>query len=847
MTINQVFNVFLLVFIGIITVLLAGIFWQNRGIRKLALRTEDPDLDFGDMDGEREIATSVLTEGVDAVVACDLTESITFVNYSGERFLEFTASELRGKNLSELIVESERDKLKTEINYRKAAEQRLIQTTIRSKSGHIMETMVKVLPLYRQNKIAGSIYLFTDITILKQVEKENWLQQKELQSLIKLCTLMGASLDLKEVLDFIVRSITEFARADACTLRLLNETGQELILSASYGVDTNLHPQSVRVDNSITGKTIQEKRVVIIPELNRDEAYQSNPIVQQEKMASLLCVPLIVKNMAKGAFCLYTKNPGQFTQHQIDLVRAFGDQAAVALENARLYSQEQQLVVKLRELNQAKSDFLSMVSHELRSPLTSIKGYTALMLAGRAGEISDSQKRFLKIVEEQSDHLTTLITDLLNLSRIEAGQVRMNKASISLKALTETVIERMRSHFDQKKISLTAIIQDDLPFVYADKDKLLQVLANFLTNAFKFTPENGKVIIEIFEKDKNQVEARISDSGIGIPPEELEKIFEKFYQVDSSSTRQTGGAGLGLAIVKRIVEMHEGKVWAESDGPNKGSRFCFTLPAFRPVSSEGELLGEARGRHALPGQKTILLVDDEQDILNLHKIYLEDEGYHVIWALTGYQALQQAREAKPDLILLDIKLPDMDGIQVLKALKEDTQTKDIPVMIVSILQDKESQTRQMGVVDYLNKPVDKKQLLSKVSETLGVRGGKKRGTILIADDEPNVVELIKITLSEEGYNTKVAIDGEEALAKAKELKPALILLDVMMPKLDGYEVLKQLKADPDLFIQRIPVIIISARKMDEDKRKGLELGALRYITKPFKVKELVAEIDRIMG
>ena len=204
------------------------------------------------------------------------------------------------------------------------------------------------------------------------------------------------------------------------------------------------------------------------------------------------------------------------------------------------------------------------------------------MLAGRAGEISDSQKRFLQIVEEQSDHLTTLITDLLNLSRIEAGQIRMNKASISLKALTETVAERMRSHFEQKKINLTAIIQDDLPFVYADKDKLIQVLANFLTNALKFTPENGRVIIEIFEKDKTSVEARISDTGIGIPEVELEKIFEKFYQVDSSSTRQTGGAGLGLAIVKRIVEMHEGKVWAESDGLNKGSRFCFILPAFRP-------------------------------------------------------------------------------------------------------------------------------------------------------------------------------------------------------------------------------------------------------------------------
>jgi PAS domain S-box-containing protein len=846
MTINHLFNLFLLFFIGIITILLAGIFLQNRGLKKLGQKEEEPGLGFAEFNEETEIAVSVLTEGVDAVIVCDLTEAIIFVNYRGEKFLEYTAAELRGKNLLELVKEPVRNDLKKEINFRQTNERRLVQTILISKSERPIDVMVKILPLYHNSKISGSIYLFTDITLLKQAEKETLLQQKELQSLIKLCTMMSASLDLKEVLDFIVKAITEFAKADACTLRLLSDDGQDLVLSASYGVDVTHHPEKVRLDGSITGKAVQEKRVVIIPDISQEATYQSSPIVSEEKMASLLCVPLVMKNAAKGAFCLYTKQTCQFTQHQIDLVKAFGDQAAIALENARLYSQEQQLVVKLRELNQAKSDFLSMVSHELRSPLTSIKGYTALMLAGRAGETNENQKRFLKIVEEQSDHLTNLITDLLNLSRIEAGQVRMNKSSVSLKALSETIVERMRSHFDQKKINLTAIIQDDLPFVYADKDKMIQVLANFLTNALKFTPENGRVIIEIFEKDRN-VEARISDTGIGIPAIELEKIFEKFYQVDSSSTRQTGGAGLGLAIVKRIVEMHEGKVWAESDGPNKGSRFCFQLPAFRPMASEDDLIRAAGPNRALPGQKTILLVDDEQDILNLHKIYLEDEGYHVIWALTGHQAIERAREGLPDLILLDIKLPDIDGVQVLKTLKEDPQTKNIAVMIVSILHDRETQTRQLGVNDYLTKPVDKKQLLSKISEILGVRGTKKRGTVLIADDEPNVVELIKISLQEEGYNTKVAIDGEEALAKAKEIKPDLLLLDVMMPKIDGYTVLKTLKSDPDLFIQKIPVVIISARKMEEDKRKGLELGAVKYITKPFKVKELLSEIARIIG
>lgn len=845
MEINTLFNLFLLFFIGIITVLLAGIFWQNRGLRK----SRNTDNDYSgltvSLSGEDEIASSVLTEGADIVIVCDLIEGIQFVSYSGERFLEYTSTELRGKHLTEIIDDELREKFREDIRYRQPTEKRFIQSAIRSKTGRPIDVIVKILPYYRNGKIVGSIYVFTDITLLKKKEKENEVQQKELQTLIKLCTLMGTTLDLKEVLDFIVRSITDFAKADACTLRLLSNDGKDLLLKANYGVDPNFHPESVPVERSITGKAVQEKRVVIIPDISQEETYQTSPIILEEKLKSLLCVPLVVKGVAKGAFCLYTKKPGQFTQHQIDLVKAFGDQAAIVLENARLYSQEQQMVVKLRELNQAKTDFLSMVSHELRSPLTSIKGYTALMLAGRAGEINENQKRFLKIVEEQSDHLTTLITDLLNLSRIEAGQIKINKSSVSLKAVAETVVERMRPHFEQKNISLTALIQDNLVFVYADKDKLIQVLANLLTNAFKFTPENGRVIVEVTEKE-DMVEARIGDTGIGIPPEELEKIFEKFYQVDSSSTRQTGGAGLGLAIVKRIIEMHEGKVWAESDGVNKGSRFCFQLPAFRPAATENELLGIHKKKSPLPGQKTVLLVDDEQDILNLHKIYLEDEGYHVIWALSGYQAIQQTREVKPDLVVLDIKLPDVDGLQVLKTLKEDPQTKAIPVLIISILHDKEAQAYQLGVVNYLTKPIDKKKFLSEVSSILGVRGTKKRGTVLIADDEPNLIELIRFALEEEGYNTRIAMDGEEALATVKAEKPDLLLLDVMMPKMNGYEVLRHIKSDPDLFIQKIPVIIVSARRSEEDKKRGLELGALRFITKPFKVKELMSEIQSVL-
>lgn len=848
MTISHVFNLFLLFFIAIITLLLGGIYWQNRRINKSGQKGLPPDLNLANLESEREIADCLLSEGIDVVIGCDLTDIVTYINYHGKRFLEYSPPEVLGKSLLELAPENYRAKLKTEINYRHSDEKRLLQTALLAKNGQIYEVMLKILPLHKNGKINGSLYLFTDITPLKQIEKENQLQQRELQSLIKLCTLISSTLDLKEVLDFIVRSITEFAKADACTLRLLSEDGQTLVLHASFGVDANLHPEKVPLDKSITGRAVQEKRVIIVPDLSQEETYKANPIRSEEKMASLLCVPLVVKNSAKGVFCLYTKKFCQFSQHQIDLVKAFGDQAAIALVNAKLYSQEQQLVVKLKELNQAKSDFLSMVSHELRSPLTSIKGYTALMLAGRAGEINENQKRFLKIVEGQSDHLTILITDLLNLSRIEAGQVRIIKSSLSLKVLATALAEKIKAQFAEKKINFLINIQENLPFVYGDKEKLSQVINNLLVNAIKFTPENGQVILEIIANNQNMIETRVIDTGIGIPEGELEKIFEKFYQVDSSSTRQMGGAGLGLAIVKRIIEMHDGKVWAESAGDNKGSRFCFSLPIFRSAAVlEEELVSLKTFGTPAPGQKVILLVDDEHDILNLYKIYLEDEGYFVTCAFSGSEVFPRLQEIKPEVIILDLKLPDTDGIQLLRMLKEDPQTKFIPVMVVSILHDKEIQARQLGVSEYLTKPVDKGQLLSSLSEILGRNGGKKSRTILVADDEPNIVELIKIALQRHGYEIKVAYDGEEALAKAKEFKPDLILLDLMMPKVDGYEVLRQLRGDPDLLLQRIPVIIISAKKMEEDRKKGLEWGAQQYLTKPFRGEELIAEVEKIIG
>jgi PAS domain S-box-containing protein len=496
-----------------------------------------------------------------------------------------------------------------------------------------------------------------------------------------------------------------------------------------------------------------------------------------------------------------------------------------------------------------KNEFISMVSHELRTPLTSIKGFVTAVLDGRAGEVNDRQKRFLSISREQSNLLLSLINDLLDLTQLESGEVDLNQNQFAVDDLVSEAAEAIEPMARRKNLSVGVDISPDLPSLWADRDKLFQVLQNLLSNAVKFTPMEGEITIAAHLDDEETVCLSVTDSGIGISPEEQRQIFEPFYQVESIQTRKVGGTGLGLAIVQRITEAHGGRVELESEvGVGSTFRVCIPLARAagpttsltvreRPVPSEPQ---PSEPEEAGPVEKPlpprparlnplVLVIEDDEATNSLIQFLLEEEGYDVISATNGQDALQMATEEQPDLITLDILMPEMDGFHVLELLNKRPVTSSIPVCIVSIIEDKVKGYR-LGAIDYITKPFESEQLTAAVQSVLKPHGKSSDTSILVVEDDPNIVELVELALEKKDYHIITASNGVSALEKLRHDRPHLVLLDIMLPKLDGYEFIRQAKADPRT--EEIPILVLSVRSLEADINRALRLGAEKYLVKP---------------
>lgn len=482
------------------------------------------------------------------------------------------------------------------------------------------------------------------------------------------------------------------------------------------------------------------------------------------------------------------------------------------------------------DADRAKSEFVSTVSHELRTPLTSIKGYTDLLHARAVGTINEEQERFLSIIKKNADRLTALINDLLDMSRIETGRVKLQIEPVNLADVIREVAELLREQIEGKKLRLELDLSDEVPEVKGDRTRLVQIVTNLVSNAFKYT-DAGWIRIALGMVE-GVVRLDVADSGIGISMEDQGRIFERFYRVDAPVMAGRGGTGLGLAITKQLVELHGGRVWVKSE-PGAGSTFT----AVFPVAAQGLpqcLVGE------LPeGTKKILVVDDERDIVALLRHHLATRGYHVMTASTGAQAISRAIQEQPDLITLDLLLPDRHGLEVLRELKSRTETARIPVIILSVVQD-ESLGYRLGAIDYIVKPLDEHQLLGSVTRALN-----HKGKILVAEDSPDMADFLLEILRKHGYEPLVALDGYQALTLARCEQPELILLDLRTSGTSGYEALTRLKRDSQT--NQIPILVMSTHDADvlQERPKVRAMGAEDFISKPFSIEKLLEEIGRI--
>lgn len=538
---------------------------------------------------------------------------------------------------------------------------------------------------------------------------------------------------------------------------------------------------------------------------------------------------------------------GRLVQGFNDMVRALHETMETERQVRRdLESSKQTLEEaneKLKELDKLKSEFLNTVSHELRTPLTSIKAFSEI-LTDNQGEDRQVQHEFLSIINQEADRLTRLINNLLDLSRIEANQMTWERGPVPIDTVVSAAVNATRALVDKKGLKLEQDVSAGL-VVMGDQDKLIQVVTNLLSNAIKFTPQGGNIWVSAYS-GSGEMALDVKDSGRGIAPEFHEKIFEKFQQVDTASSREAKGSGLGLPIVRSIVDAHGGRVWVES-ALGKGSTFKVRLPLHSPASSlktDGVPVASARAeaapvrRESRPAEQTVLVVDDEDNIRRPLRHILERDGYRVVEARTGEEGLAKAAAEHPDVILLDVRLPDIDGFQVLTRLRADAGLAPIPVILVSIMEARE-RGFQLGAQDYFPKPIDQGRLMEAVGR-LVQKTSRQDVKILVVDDEPHIVQAVTNLLEARGYETVTAQDGLESVVRARDTHPDLIILDIYMPDMDGFEVIKQLRNRDDTC--QIPIIILTASDLPVDELRAQSLGVAEYMNKPFSEKELARAV-----
>ncbi len=506
-----------------------------------------------------------------------------------------------------------------------------------------------------------------------------------------------------------------------------------------------------------------------------------------------------VESMKQGAFDYISKPYG------LDQLCVIFDKA---LERRRLRAQ----VGQLQELNRMKSEFLANMSHELRTPMNAIIGYTSLILDRTYGEITPKQESGLRRIETNSRNLLQLINNILDLSKLNAGRMQLFKESFRLKEVTDEVLETMECLARERKLTLSAEVPESVA-LETDKTKLKQVLINLIGNAIKFTHEGSVSIKTEMLEAPARLRLYVQDTGIGVKEEDIPLLFEEFKQLDASPTREYGGTGLGLAICKKIVELMGGTIQVKST-LGIGSTFTVTLPATLKVLAE-EVRPLPATLEAQKGQKIILSIDDDPEVLTLLADSLKGTGYAFLGAQSGQEGLVLARQAHPHVITLDIMMPHMDGWSVLQILKSDPDLRSIPVFIVSITENK-ALGYSLGVTDYIVKPFDRKELLSKLKACENGAPNK----VLVVDDDPAMTRLLEEALKQEGYVVEVAHDGRQALEHLRRAKPDILFLDLMMPQCSGFEVLEEIDKDPRL--RGLRVFVMTAKHLTPQETHYLE-------------------------
>jgi signal transduction histidine kinase/CheY-like chemotaxis protein len=475
------------------------------------------------------------------------------------------------------------------------------------------------------------------------------------------------------------------------------------------------------------------------------------------------------------------------------------------------------------EANQAKSEFLANMSHELRTPMNAILGYSEMLTEDAEDAGQEQFVPDLKKINQAGTHLLSLINDVLDLSKIESGKMELFTEEFAVGELLDEMVATVHPLMEKNSNSLTIKRGADLGIAYQDITKLRQSMLNLLSNSAKFT-HDGKVTLGAKRFERNGVEwleIVVADNGIGIPQDKLERVFDEFAQADGSTTRDYGGTGLGLAITRRFAGLLGGSIEVSSE-PGKGSTFTLLVPAVVPGSKTqnkaaaagGDAVADVQQPDVQPGT-VVLVVDDDPEACEIIERYLLRDGYKVVTAQSGEQALRLAHDLQPAAITLDVMMPEMDGWSVLRALKADPDLRDIPVIILSMIEDR-SRGFSLGAVDYLTKPVDRERLHNVLGRYYHA---EHRRNVLLVEDDADTRALMARDLTSAGWEVVEAENGQVALDKMPASDPDMVVLDLMMPVMDGFGFLREMRANPKW--QDIPVVVVTAKDLTPEDKEQL--------------------------